>query len=144
MCVGGGFLRGLHCFHILISICQRVGLWKWMMTKERRGELKNEHFIKESEDLCSRSHGDLSQSPILGRYTPPLSVSMLASNSSQNYFQKMQATSLEIHTWELCPPPPYWKATWSWLKTDGHRIQMTGFFPSERTVLWFHSHSTLP
>lgn len=63
------------------------------MTKEGRGELKNEHFIRESEALCGRSHGDLSQSPILSRYTPPLSVSVLAANGShlpalpENYFQ---------------------------------------------------------
>lgn len=75
MCVGwGGVLSRLHCFHILISLCQRVGLWEWM-TKEERWELQNEHFIRESEDLCGRSHGDLPQSPILARYTSPLSVS---------------------------------------------------------------------
>lgn len=77
------------------------------MAKEGRGEFKNEHFIRESEDLCGRSHGDLSQSPILGRYIPPLSVSVLVANGShlpafpENYFQQMQATSLEIHTWGL-------------------------------------------
>lgn len=126
---GGTFRGGYNCSYILI-ICQRVSVWEWM-TNWEEGDWNGAFYL--SQNICVVDHECPVPIPFLGRCSLSPSVSLLASNGLylpallENCFQQTEATCLEIPR-RLCPPSAP-EATWSWLMTDGHRVQKLGSFP---------------